>query len=229
MTDRHIVAMGGGEFSALDRYVLGLTDVSRPRVCFVPTASGDAPGYIAQFYDAFVARDCEPRVLRLFAREVADLESFLGDQDVIYVGGGNTANMLAVWRAHGLDVALRRAWEAGVALCGVSAGANCWFEASTTDSFRVGRADALLDGLGFLGGSFCPHYDSEPERRPGFQRLVRSGALSAGLACDDHAAVHFVGADLEAAVAATPEAGAYRVEVAGGEVTETPLDMVRIG
>ncbi len=229
MTDRHVVAMGGGGFSdddpRLDRYVVDLAGTSTPRVCFIPTASGDAAGYVERFEDACASRGWIPSVLTLFDRRVADVVGFLGEQDVIYVGGGNTANLLAVWRIHGVDTALRAAWEAGVVLCGVSAGANCWFEASTTDSYGIGRADALGDGLGLLAGSFCPHYDGEPERRPSFHRLVASGALPGGIACDDFAAVHFSGTQLVEAIAAEPRAGAYRVTRSGAQAVEEHLRM----
>jgi dipeptidase E len=229
VTERHIVAMGGGGFSmddpVLDAYVLGLVDATRPKVCFLPTATSSVPTYVTRFFQAFPASSFEPTFLDLFDRSVSNLEGLLGGQDVIYVGGGNTANLLAVWRVHGLDRALRAAWEAGVVLCGQSAGANCWFEASTTDSFLVGKADPLADGLGFLPGSFCPHYDGEEERRPAFQALVADGTLPVGIACDDFAAVHFVGTELLEAVAAKEGAGAYRVTPGSGDggVVEEPL------
>jgi peptidase E len=227
VTARTIVAMGGGGFSdddpRLDDYVLERVDASRPKVCFVPTASGDIPPYLVRFYEAFPARSFEATVLRLFQRDVEDVEAFLGEQDVIYVGGGNTANLLDIWRRHGVDRAIAAAWEAGVVLCGVSAGANCWFEASTTDSFRVGHADPLPDGLGLLPGSFSPHFDSEPERRPRMHALVAAGELPDGIACDDFAAVRFEGIRLAEAVASRPGAGAYRVTRAGDRAMEEPL------
>lgn len=226
------MAMGGGGFSmddgSLDRYVLGLVDATRPKVCFLPTATAAVPIYLRRFLDAFPARSFEPTYLDLFERTVADVGSFLGEQDVIYVGGGNTANLLALWRLHGVDVALRRAWEAGVVCTGISAGANCWFEASTTDSFLLGHADPLLDGLGLLDGSFCPHYHGEPERRPRFHEYVADGRLPEGLACDDLAAVHLVGTDLHAAVASADGAGAFRVSRADGVAVEEALPVVRI-
>jgi peptidase E len=213
----------------LDRYVADLLDGPRPKVCFVPTASSTVPVGVARFLDAFPARSFEPTYLDLFDRTVADIGSFLGEQDLIYVGGGNTANMLAIWRLHGVDVALRAAWEAGVVCCGMSAGANCWFEASTTDSFLVGRADAFLDGLAIVPGSFCPHYDGEPERRPSFRRLVGDGTLPPGLACDDFAAVHVVAGADPRAVASREGAGAYRVTPGpGGSAHEEPLDARRL-
>ena len=224
---RQIVAMGGGGFlmgdPVLDRFVLGLSDARRPKVCFVPTASGDNPSSEAAFVSAFPEPDVETSVLRLFDREVADITAFLGDQDVIYVGGGNTLGMLAVWRAHGVDVSLRAAWDAGVVLAGVSAGANCWFEACTTDSFLLGRADPLLDGLGLVAGSFTPHYDSEAARRPAVHALVGSGALPDGHACDDFAALHIVEGEVREAVGSRPGARAFRVERTADGVRERPL------
>jgi len=221
----HIVAMGGGGFSSdgsvLDRYVLSFVDASRPKVCFLPTATATLPVYVLRFLDAFPARSFEPTYLDLFERTVADVASFLGEQDVIYVGGGNTANLLAIWRVHGVDHALRAAWEAGVVCCGVSAGANCWFEASTTDSFLIGHADPLQDGLGLVPGSFCPHYDGEPSRRPSYRRFVGDGTLPDGFACEDFAAVHLVDGELHEAVTSRDGASAFRVRrVDGGAIEE---------
>ena len=227
---RHIVAMGGGGFGSgnpmLDRYALSLVEADRPEVCFIPTASGDDPGYTLEFYKAYSSYGCEPHVLNLFNREIEDIRSFLLGMDMVYVGGGSTANLLAVWRLHGVDQALRAAWQAGVVMAGLSAGANCWFEASTTDSFLVGKADALEDGLGLLPGSYCPHYSSEPERRPNFLKLIASGALPAGYACEDGSAVHFVGTDLHTAVSVDGDAAAYRVARDGNEAAESALPLV---
>jgi peptidase E len=233
MTGRRLVAMSGGGFSdddpALDRYVIDLVDASRPRICFVPTASGDIPPYIVRFHEAFPARSFETSVLKLFQRKVRDLDAFLGEQDVIYVGGGNTANLLDIWRRHGVDRALAGAWEAGVVLCGTSAGASCWFEASTTDSFLVGRVDPLRDGLGLLPGSFSPHFDSEPDRRPRFLELIGAGELPDGLGCDDFAAVRFEGTTLVEAVASRPGAGAYRVSRSASHAAEERLPLRFLG
>jgi dipeptidase E len=212
-----IVAMGGGGFSEepdnprLDRFVLSLARRERPRVCFAGTASGDAEGYVARFYRAFAEHDCRPADLGLFDRRVGDLRRFVLEQDVVYVGGGNTASLLAVWRMHGLDAILREALEAGAVLCGVSAGMNCWFEASTTDSFGPELAP-LHDGLGFVAGSACPHYDGEPQRRPLYRELV-AGGFPAGYAADEGAALRFdAPGSLVEAVASREGARAYRVE-----------------
>jgi dipeptidase E len=215
---RRVVAMGGGGFSMepenslLDEFVLSLARSSRPRVCFLPTASGDSVDYVARFYQAFSALDCQPADLPLFDRTVLDLESFVLAQDVIYVGGGNTANLAAVWRVHGLDRILRRAWEEGVVLCGLSAGMNCWFSESVTDSFGFARLAALHDGLGLLPGSSCPHYDGQEQRRPLYQQFIAAGELSDGWAADDGAALVFHGETLSEVVASRPGVAAYRVE-----------------
>lgn len=221
----HIVAMGGGGFSMedsplLDDYVLGLA-APDPRVVFLPTASGDASDYIARFYRAFAPRRCRPIHLELFRRS-GGLDEIVAGAGVIYVGGGSTANMMALWRLHGLDALLRAAWERGAVLAGVSAGAVCWFESAVTDSF--GPELAALDGcLGLIAGSFCPHYDGEARRRPAYREMVASGALAAGIACDDGAAVHFAGSELLGAVSSRRGAGAYRVEPGAGEAIERPI------
>jgi peptidase E len=230
MTERQIVAMGGGGFlmddPALDDYVIGLTGAGEPRVCYLGTAAGDAAADIARFHRAFPPGRARATHLPLFQRDGRDPRDHLLAQDVIYVGGGNTVNMLAIWRAHGVDAALRDAWEAGVVLCGMSAGALCWFEAGVTDSY--GPLRALPDGLGFLPGSHCPHYDGEVERRPAYRRLVAAG-LPPGIAADDGCALHFAGTDLRAVVASRPGARAYRVERDGEGVREQPIDARPLG
>jgi dipeptidase E len=202
--------------------MLGLAGRERPRVCFLPTAVGDDPSATVAFYERFPASLCEPSHLELFGVPRAGIREHLLSQDLIFVSGGNTANMLAVWRVHGVDAVLREAWEGGTVLGGPSAGAICWFECGITDSF--GPELARLDrALAFLPGSFCPHYDGEPERRPAYARLIREG-LAPGYAADDAVGVHFVGTELAEVVTERAEATAYRVELAGGEVRETPLE-----
>lgn len=224
MIDRHIVAMSGAHEpdDPVFRYLFELTGAARPRICNLPTATGDSAAGIAAFYGTFPSRRFEPSHLPLFDRGAEDPREVLLSQDVILVPGGNTANLLALWRLHGVDAAVRDAWEAGVVLSGWSAGANCWFEASTTDSFGP-ELRPLPDGLGFLAGSFCPHYDSEPARRPLFHRLVGEG-FPAGYGVEDRAACHFTGTALTAVVRSDPAAGVYRVERGeDGSVVETPV------
>jgi dipeptidase E len=214
--------MGGGGFfadprSPLDDLLLSLAPAERPRVCILPTPSGDSDRGIAAFFEAFSNRDCELSCLHLFDAP-DDPVRHLSTQDVIYVCGGNTANALAIWRVHGVDVALREAWERGAVLGGPSAGANCWFECSVTDSFGQGLA-ALHDGLGLLPGSFCPHYDGEELRQPTYRALVDDG-FPPGYAADDDAALHFVGTELREVITARAGATCYRVEPG----CERPLD-----
>ncbi|NKI39976.1 Type 1 glutamine amidotransferase-like domain-containing protein [Streptomyces physcomitrii] len=219
------VALLGGGFSEdpdtlLDDWALGLTGADRPRVCFLPTASGDAAGYIEKFTAAFdpATRACEPSVLSLFRRDTRDLREVLLSQDLIYVGGGSTANLLALWRLHGLGPLLREAYEAGVLLCGISAGACCWFTACLTDSF--GPPSPLHDGLALLPDAFCPHYDSEPERRPALHEAVRTGALPATWALDDNTGALFREGEPAEVVAREEGAGLCRVVRRGDGVVE---------
>lgn len=232
MSERHIVALGGGGFSQdgpaspLDDYILSLARDPRPRVCFLATASGDSETYVANFYRAFSPRNCRPVDLALFRRTVVDLRAFLLDQDVIYVGGGNTANMLAVWRVHGVDRILREAWDAGVVLAGISAGAICWFEASVTDSYGLDLS-GMRDGLGFQPGSACPHYNSEQRRRPVYRQLVGSG-FPAGYAADDGVGLHFVDRELREVVSSVEGSSAYEVRLEGMAVRERPIQPRRL-
>jgi peptidase E len=236
MTARAIVAFGGGGFSMeagnplLDDYVLGLARRERPRVCFLPTASGDADHYVVRFYRHFAQR-CEASHVSLFRRErgsgavEGDVAAHLLAQDVIYVGGGNVVSLLGTWRAHGLDDVLRAAWRAGVVLCGPSAGSLCWFAESLTAFHGAPRR---VTGLGLLPFSNCVHYDAEPARREEYRRFVGDG-MRPGYAADDGVALHFSGRRLERAVSSRPSAGAYRVGPVDGEVAETPLDVEYLG
>jgi dipeptidase E len=238
---REIIAMGGGGFSMepdnprLDDFILSRARRSRPRVCFVPTASGDAPGYVVRFYRAFATKDCIPADLMIqgggssLPRQplnTSNLAGFIGAQDVIYVGGGNTANMLALWRTHGVDRLLRDAWNAGTILCGLSAGMICWFRESITDSF--GALAPLRDGLGLLPFSACPHYDGDAQRRPTYQACIANG-MATGYAADDGVALVFGDEALRDVVSSRPNARGYRVELRDGAVIETPLETRYLG
>ena len=234
-TTQRIVAMGGGGFSMepdnplLDDFLLSLVaGRRRPRVCFLPTAAGDAADYVVRFYQAFTRRECVPTHLSLFRRTVSDLDALLAEQDLVYVGGGNVVNLLAVWRAHGVDQALRRALERGTVLCGLSAGSLCWYEGGTTDSLGPGL-NPLRDGLGWLAGSHSPHYDGEPGRRPLYQRLVQEGALPPGLAADDGVALLYEDGVLVRTVSSRPEAKAWRVEPGAAEARETAIEPELLG
>jgi dipeptidase E len=231
-----IVAFGGGGFSMeagnplLDEYVLSLPEKERPRVCFLPTASGDADHYVVRFYRTFAAR-CEATHVSLFRRDRSagavdgDVEAHLLEQDVIYVGGGSVVSLLGAWRAHGLDRVLKAAWRRGVVLCGLSAGSLCWFAEAIT-AFH--GPPTVVRGLGLLPYSNCVHYDGEPERRDEYRRFVGDG-VRPGYAAEDGAALHFVGRELRRVVSSRPRARAYRVEPLGGEIAETPLETSYLG
>lgn len=225
------MVVGGGAFGldthggALEDHWLALARSingrGRPNVCLIATATGDDESVIDHFHEVFRA-GAETSHLALFDRTVEDIEGFLLAQDAIYVAGGNTASMLGVWGAHGVDTALRRAHEAGVLLAGRSAGGLCWFEGGTTDSFGP-RLAPLTGGLGLIPGSHCPHYDGELERRPTYHAMVGRGELPGGIAIDDFAAAVFDGPDLVEVVAARAGPAAYRVERTSGGVIETIL------
>lgn len=224
---KHIVAIGGAGLSAednyrLERYIVGLTGKERPRVCSIGTASGDSEWGRERFYAAAAVLGWEATHLALIPNPTtADPASVLLDQDVLYVGGGNTRNMLALWREWGIGHLVRAAWERGTVLAGPSAGMICWFAEGITDS--VPGPLTLMQCLGFLPGSACPHYDSEPMRRPTYTRLIGAGLAQPGYAVDDAAALHFTGTDLAHVIAARPTARAYRVERGADGATETPL------
>jgi dipeptidase E len=242
-----IVALGGGGFSMekdsslLDDYLLSLADLGtraspgsagnpRPRVCFLPTASGDADHYVVRFYRRF-SPDCDASHVSLFRRDQGtggvedDLASHLLSQDLIYVGGGNVVSMLGAWRAHGLDAILRRAWRQGIVLCGPSAGSLCWFEQALSAFHGAPR---MVRGLGLLPYSNCVHYDAEPARRDEYHRFVADG-MRPGFAAEDGVALHFRGTSLERVVSSRANGSAYLVEPSGKHVRETRLAAVDLG
>jgi peptidase E len=233
---RHVVAIGGGMLMPREaipyhvEYAIRLSGKVAPRLCVLNQAVGDDPAYYLRFYDRLANSPAEVRHLSLFPMpNVEDPEDFLLSQDIIFVGGGSVANMVAVWRVHGVDQILRKAWHAGIVLAGSSAGGICWFEGGTTDSFGA-RLRPYTDSLGMLAGSFCPHYNSEPQRRPLFRSLVAEGALPGGLACDDGVGGHYVDDSLAEIISDRPDGEAYRVDPDGaGAFTETRLPVRFLG
>lgn len=230
---RQIVAFGGGGFSMesgnplLDDYVLGLSGKERPRVCFLPSASGDADHYIVRFYRAFPAERCEASHISLFRREQGpeDLRRHLLSQDLIYVGGGSVISLLGVWRAHGIDEILREAWEAGVILCGLSAGSLCWFSEAVTGFHG---APQKVEGLGLLPFSNCVHYEPGSKRRLAYHSFLREG-MRPGYAAEDGAALHFVGTELSRVIASRSAARGYRLDAAGERVIEMRIATAYLG
>jgi dipeptidase E len=230
---RQVIAMGGGGFSMepenplLDQYVIKQARKTRPSVCFLPHATDDAVRYTFRFFKAFTQLDAKLSHLSLFHPEIADLESFLMEQDVIYVGGGNTKSMVALWREWRLDDFLRKAYENGTVLAGISAGANCWFEQCSTDS--VPGQLKVLACLGIIRGSFCPHYDGEAERRPSLHKLLSEDKIVSGYAADDGAAAHFIDGEFACAVSSRSHAKVYKVGKVDGQIAEEAIETHYLG
>ncbi|WP_026876919.1 peptidase E [Jiangella gansuensis] len=221
-------ARGNSVPAGLARLALRLTGAERPKLCFVPTASGDAVGYVQMIYAAFAGWSVDVSHLSLFPMpNVDDLRKHVLEQDVVWVGGGSVAGLLAMWRLHGLDEVMREAWDAGVVLAGVSAGSICWHAGGTTDSFGP-RLRPVTDGLGLLPYGNGVHYDSEAERRPMLHELVAAGTLPTSYATDNGVGLLYQGTDLLGAYAETDGAYAYRVEAAGGHAVETALSAERL-
>jgi peptidase E len=228
MSDRvkQIIPIGGGGFYRdsenleLEKYIIRQSGSENARTAFLPTASGEPDHYVSSFYAAFLKLNCRPSVLTFFKR-TPDLRSFLLSQDIIYVGGGNTKSLLAVWHDWGMPEILREAWQSGIVLTGVSAGAICWFEQGLTDSFSDGLRP--LACLGILPGSCCPHYDGEAQRRPSYHRLIASGEISAGVAIEDWTGVHFKGKEIHKVITSKRGARAYSVRAVYGSVQEVSL------
>jgi dipeptidase E len=222
-----ILAIGGAAFSAepqnlaLDKYILDQTGKPHPKILLIPTARGDDAEYVAKFCAAYAALDAIPAHLPFFQR-TPDLRNLVMEQDIVFVGGGNTRTMLAVWREWGLSEILQEASASGIFLAGVSAGAICWFEQGVTDSW----ADRLrpLDCMGWLPGSCCPHYDGEVERRPAYHSLLLAGQLKPGYAIEDGVAAHFTNGKLTRIVSKIDGSRAYYVSVVDGKVKEDPLE-----
>jgi peptidase E len=231
---RTIFAMGGGGFTmepdnpVLDDFVLGLAAARQPRILFLPTASGDPAAQIAAFDARFAERACAATHLSLFRLHGSPrpLRDVVLEQDVIYIGGGSMRNLLAIWRAHGLDVLLTEAWERGIVLAGLSAGAMCWFEGGIT---RSSGPPQTIAGLGLLPGSLSVHADGEPERLPAYLAAVRTGALPGGWAADDGVGLLFEDQRLARAVSSRPGAAAQRVDALEGELVRSRIEPELLG
>lgn len=230
-----LIAIGGGGFlmepenPLLDQYCLNCTGKTFPKICFIPTASGDSEDFLSSFYTVFAKYSCKPSHLAFFrtprtgAIPLTDIEQHLLNQDVIYVGGGNTRAMLSVWREWNIDEILRKAWHSGILLTGMSAGAICWFEYGGSDSTWIGKLSPL-QGLGLIRGSCTPHYDSESNRRADFHQLIQNDHLPPGIGIDDGAAILFEGQQIIEVVASRSAAKAYQVNIeANGQIIEQPL------
>jgi dipeptidase E len=226
---RKILIAGGNFGTAFIRYMATLTGKPRPKICYLPTASADAPEGIIRFFRNCAPLNVEPSVQESFIESLTQTRSwedvFLS-VDAIVVSGGNTLNQQAIWKAQGIDLVLRKAWDRGIVLGGASAGSLCWFEEGTTDSRP--QALSIVQGLGFLKGSHSPHYDAEAGRRPLYQKLIGSGQMKPGYACDNDAGIYFQDNTVARVVSARAAAKVYHVSVVGGTVVEKTLETTEV-
>ncbi len=222
---KQIIAIGGGGFGRnpgegiIENFILNQSSKERPNICFIPTATGDNEAYKVNFYATFSKLNCTPSHLDFFKR-TPNLEELCFSQDIIFVGGGNTKSMLAVWKDWGLVRILQKAYNEGTIMCGVSAGASCWFEYGITDSWKDELK--IIDCLGFVQGSCCPHYDEEPERKPTLNKFLNEGALENCNAIDGGCALHIKDGVYYKAIAFTREKNAYLVKNDDKSILETP-------
>ena len=231
--DKQIFGIGGDFFPAqwrrplLREHLLTLSNKSRPKVCYVGTATGDQPANIATFYQEFGRHDCETSHLSLYSPPQKDIRSYVMKHDIIYVGGGSTKNLIALWNEWGFSEIMREAWEAGIVLSGTSAGSICWVDDCITDSIPGGLTSLKCTGL--LKGSNSTHYGSHPDRPSTYRALISNGEVSDGIATDDHCALHYINDDLHEIVTQDPDARAYRVERDGNSYKETALEARYLG
>ena len=229
---RQIIALGGGGFSMepdnplLDNYILQQSEKQDPKICFLGTASGDSKDYINRFYDSFSKKNCHPCHLSLFQGETDKIEELILQQNILYVGGGNTRNMLVLWKEWGLDKMIKKAYAKGTILSGLSAGAICWFEQGLTDS--VPNQLNKLDGLGLLKGSNCPHFDGESERQNIYKDKIRKGEMKGGIACDDGVGLHYVNENLKAIISSRKTGSAYKFKLENNLFSEEILEPLRL-
>jgi aminopeptidase N len=229
--DKQIIAIGGGGFGrnpgngTIEKYILNQSDKNRPNICFIPTATGDDESYKVSYYATLTKLNCTPTHIDFFKR-TTDLEKLIKDQDIIFVGGGNTKSMLAVWREWGLDKILKKAYQNGTIMCGVSAGAICWFEKGVTDSW----ADKLniMNCLGFMKGSCCPHYDEEPERKPSLSKFIENKDIQNCYAIEGGCALHIKNEEVYSAISFRGKKNTFYVDYQSGKTVEKKLPVINI-
>ena len=229
--DKQIIAIGGGGFGrnpgdgVIKQYILDQTGKEKPNICFIPTATGDNEAYKVNYYSTFSKLDCNPIHLDFFKR-TPDLEQLIPQQDAIFVGGGNTKSMLAVWKDWNLDKLLKEAYEKGVVMSGVSAGANCWFERAVVDSWEEDLR--VIDCMGFIKGICCPHYDEEPQRRPAVKTFLEDGIIDSCYSVEGNCALHIKNDDEYLSVDFGKEKNAYIVSIDDGKVKEAAFNRLSI-
>ena len=222
---RQVIAIGGGGFgrtqesNLIEQYILDQTSKTKPKICFIPTATGDLDSYIVNFYSVFTKLKCEPSHISFFKRTI-DLQAHIQKQDAIFVGGGNTKSMLAVWRDWGLDLILKDAYARGVVMSGVSAGAICWFEGGLTDSWASDLK--MMKCMNFIPGNCAPHYDEEPERRPATKRFLENQSIDFMYGIEGGAALHFIDEIPNSTIRFKKNKNAYKVTFDGKKINEIP-------
>ncbi|MDC0509791.1 peptidase E [Gammaproteobacteria bacterium] len=229
--DKQIIAIGGGGFGrnpgdgVIEQYILDQTGKEKPNICFIPTATGDNEAYKVNYYSTFSKLNCNPIHLDFFKR-TPDLEQLIPQQDAIFVGGGNTKSMLAVWKDWNLDKLLKDAYEKGVVMSGVSAGANCWFERAVVDSWEEDLR--VIDCMGFVKGNCCPHYDEEPQRRPAVKKFLKDGIMESCYSVEGNCALHIKNDDEYLSVDFGKEKNAYIVSIDDDKVKEAAFNRLSI-
>ena len=222
---RQVIAIGGGGFGRtqkshlIEQYILDQSSQEKPNICFIPTATGDLDPYVVNFYTVFSKLNCNPSHISFFKRTM-DLEEHILNQDVIFVGGGNTKSMLAVWKDWGLDLILKKAYDQGAVMSGVSAGAICWFEQGLTDSWASELK--MMPCMNFISGNCAPHYDEEPQRRPATKKLLQDNAISFMYGIEGGAALHFINEQPEKTVRFQKNKHSYNVTLKDSTVSEKP-------
>ena len=228
---RNIIAIGGGGFGrnpgdgVIEQYILDQANVEKPNICFIPTATGDNEAYKVNYYSTFSKLNCNPVHLDFFKR-TPNLEKLISEQNAIFIGGGNTKSMLAVWKDWGLDDLLHKAYKNGVVMSGVSAGANCWFESAVVDSW----ADDLqvINCMGFVKGNYCPHYDEEPQRRPSVKKFLEDKVFDSCFSSEGNSALHIKNESDYLSINFGKEKKSYKVSLVNGKVIEVPFENLTI-
>jgi len=223
-----VIAIGGGGFGIkanIEEYIISQSNTSKPNICFIPTASAEDKAYTVRYYSTFTKFNCNPTHLNFFQR-TPRLDSLINKQDIIYVGGGNTKSMLAVWKEWKLDKVLLKAYNRGAILCGVSAGSICWFEKGVTDSWASNLN--VIDCLGFVKGNNCPHYNSEKDREPSVHKFLNDKIIDSCYASDDGSALHFSNGELKSAVSFYEKANSYDIFIKDNKVNQKTIKAIEI-